>query len=62
MALSVKNKDRIRRALTSILIGAIISLITEVIQVFIAILRSELLDLASPLTGMIYYLKSRRVA
>lgn len=61
MEITSETKTTIRRALVSILIGAIISAITQILEILLSLGREKVLDLFASGSGMLYYLKSRRV-
>lgn len=62
MKVSREYKKQLQRALISILIGAIITLITQVLELLLSLGRDKVLDLLATGSGMLYYLKSRRTA
>jgi len=62
MKITPETRDQIRRAVISIMIGAVISALAQVIEMLLNLGREKLLDLVSSGLGMLYYLKSRKMA
>lgn len=62
MKISKDDKARIKRALISILVGAIVAFISELLHGLLEFLKTNDWDFTGPATAMLYYLKSRKVA
>lgn len=60
--MSQENKDMIKHAIISILVGAIIAFISALAQGILTFLHDGHFNMAAPLAGMIYYIKARKVA
>ena len=60
--MSQENKDMLKHALISILVGAIIAILQGLVTLLGNFLHDGTFSLAGPLTGLIYYLKGRKIA
>lgn len=55
------TKDQWRRVIISILVGAVVTAISSIIDLVLNEVKGHILDLSGTASSMIYYLKSRRV-
>jgi hypothetical protein len=59
--MSQENKDMLKHALVSVLVGAIVSFLTVLLQGLLNVLQNGQFDFAGPVSSMIYYFKGRKM-
>lgn len=52
------NKDQLKKALISILIGSAVMMLGQVFSLILDLLKTYQQDLVPPVTGMVYFIKS----
>jgi hypothetical protein len=62
MQISQENKDMIKHALISILVGAIVAFLNAIIQGLLNFMQDGTFNSAVPLASMLYYMKGRKIA
>lgn len=60
--MSQENKDMLKHALISVLVGAVVAFLTALLQGILNILQDGQFNLAIPLASMLYYFKGRKIA
>jgi hypothetical protein len=59
--MSPENKDMLKHALISVLVGAVITILQILLTVATKYLQDNPFELAGPLSGLIYYFKGRKI-
>jgi hypothetical protein len=59
--MSQQNKDMLKHALISLLVGAVIAFIQALLTGLLSLLNDGNFNIAGPLAGMIYYTKGRKI-
>jgi len=59
--MSPENKDMIKHALISILVGAVIAFLQALLTGLLNLMQDGAFDVGAPLAGLIYYIKGRKI-